>query len=68
MPSPTQFHPGAYTPDAGEYVCDCAGEHRWRIDMAGHLFPVFPPNCSADAWCAVLSDGKPQHTEPRLRT
>ncbi|MGW1249475.1 hypothetical protein [Streptomyces sp. NPDC002535] len=48
-PNPV-FHPGSYTPEAGEYVCDCAAEHRWRIDVAGHLFPVFPPGCLGAGW------------------
>lgn len=42
--------PGAYTPRAGLYECDCAGGHLWRIDLAGHLFPPFPPGCSATRW------------------
>ncbi|MBP2586141.1 hypothetical protein J3A78_006619 [Streptomyces sp. PvR006] len=45
--------PGAYTPRAGLYECDCTGGHLWRIDLAGHLFPPFPPGCSADRWRAT---------------
>ncbi|MFG3042266.1 hypothetical protein ACGFYZ_35765 [Streptomyces sp. NPDC048330] len=43
------FHPGSYTPEADEKVCDCAAEHR-RIDVAGHLFPAIPPGCLGREW------------------
>ncbi|MFH8624130.1 hypothetical protein ACH4A8_19910 [Streptomyces vietnamensis] len=44
--------PGACTPRGGLYECDCAGGHLWRIDLAGHVFPPFPPGCSAVLWRA----------------
>ncbi|ROQ36010.1 hypothetical protein EDD98_5092 [Streptomyces sp. PanSC19] len=49
--TPTEQHtPGAYTPKAGTFVCDCSSAHLWRIDIAGHLFPAFPPGCSGRSW------------------
>lgn len=42
--------PGTYTPRAGLYECDCTVRHLWQIDLAGHLFPPFPPDCSAGNW------------------
>ncbi|MFJ8133052.1 hypothetical protein [Streptomyces hydrogenans] len=53
------FLPGHYTPAAGEYVCDCVEGHSWRIDLVGHLFPPFPPNCSARTWQAARAAGAP---------
>ncbi|WP_418955861.1 hypothetical protein [Streptomyces tritici] len=64
MTTPARYLPGTYTPEAGEYVCDCAAAHTWRIDMAGHLFPAFPPNCAAQAWRSMVSAEIPRHQEP----
>ncbi|MER5740230.1 MULTISPECIES: hypothetical protein [unclassified Streptomyces] len=59
MTSTAAFLPGHYTPAAGEYVCDCVEGHVWRIDLAGHLFPPFPPHCSALRWHAAQASGSP---------
>ncbi|MCW7991767.1 hypothetical protein XF35_42935, partial [Streptomyces platensis subsp. clarensis] len=51
--SPAETHtPGACTPRAGLYECDCAAGHLWLIDLAGHAFPSFPHGCSAGLWRA----------------
>ncbi|MFJ5712597.1 hypothetical protein [Streptomyces sp. NPDC093105] len=64
MTTPARYLPGTYTPEAGEYVCDCAAAHTWRIDVAGHLFPAFPPNCGADAWRSAGHAETSRHLEP----
>ncbi|MFC9729845.1 hypothetical protein ACFWGM_17360 [Streptomyces roseolus] len=65
MSAPARHLPRTYTPEAGEYVCDCAAAHTWRIDMAGHLFPEFPPDCGARAWCSAAPPEVPRHQEPQ---
>ncbi|RSS46416.1 hypothetical protein EF906_02065 [Streptomyces sp. WAC08241] len=51
------FHPGGCTPGAGAFVCDCAEEHVWRIDLAGHVFPPLPPGCSGSSWRSTGGQG-----------
>ncbi|MFF0486557.1 hypothetical protein [Streptomyces sp. NPDC004435] len=69
MASLDLFSPGDYTPAAGAYVCDCAEGHLWRIDMAGHVFPTFPPRCGARTWrtdqLAEVRDQDPEQIGPR---
>ncbi|GGY81036.1 hypothetical protein [Streptomyces omiyaensis] len=61
------FLPGHYTPAAGAYVCDCTGGHVWRIDLAGHLFPPFPPNCGARTWRAAQASDSADPAPGRYR-
>ncbi|MFE9044687.1 hypothetical protein ACFY9F_11555 [Streptomyces sp. NPDC012421] len=65
MSSLIVFRPGEYTPAAGAYVCDCADGHLWRIDVAGHIFPTFPPRCSATTWRASQSAVDEDRSEAR---
>ncbi len=60
------FHPGGCTPGAGTFVCDCAGEHVWRIDLAGHVFPSLPLGCSGSSWRLSEGQGAPPDPEPRV--
>ncbi|MFE2011208.1 hypothetical protein [Streptomyces sp. NPDC059491] len=56
MASSESFHPGSYTEGPGLFVCDCVDSHQWRIDVAGHLFPLLPPGCPGTSWRSAAED------------
>lgn len=49
--------PGQKAPVSGFYKCDCGKEHRYSTDVAGHVLPPLPGQCSGTGW--RLAEARP---------
>ncbi|WIX76835.1 hypothetical protein QRX50_36220 [Amycolatopsis carbonis] len=44
------FSPGQKAPVSGFYECDTGCGHRYSTDVAGHVLPPLPKECSGSGW------------------
>jgi hypothetical protein len=51
------FRPGQKAPVSGFYECDCGKRHRYSTDVAGHVLPPLPAECSGGVW--TLAQARP---------